>query len=185
MRFAGSWRWQSRCPDHSSLPPSPNTVQPIRDAGALMQIKAPPGLPWHRHGAAAAVGAANCSACVLRSSASLWSAVHRATCPIVGHRKMWRRIAKLGDPPADISTIASPVSRPISASTNRRSHPCWVTRRTRSPADTYTPPMSRFCRQPMHVANATMKLIASGQAQPQLRDQGRDGSDVWDEFTVL
>jgi hypothetical protein len=35
------------------------------------------------------------------------------------------------------------------------------------------------------VANATMKLMASDQAQPQLRDQGRDGSVVWDEFTSL
>jgi hypothetical protein len=35
------------------------------------------------------------------------------------------------------------------------------------------------------VANATMKLMASDQAQPQLRDQQRDGASVWDEFTVL
>ena len=35
------------------------------------------------------------------------------------------------------------------------------------------------------VANATMKLMASDQAQPQLRDQRRDGSVVWDEFTSL
>ena len=35
------------------------------------------------------------------------------------------------------------------------------------------------------VANATMKLVASDQTQPQLRDQQRDGSAVWDEFTVL
>jgi hypothetical protein len=35
------------------------------------------------------------------------------------------------------------------------------------------------------VANATMTLMASDQAQPELRDQRRDGSIVWDEFTVL
>ena len=35
------------------------------------------------------------------------------------------------------------------------------------------------------VANATIKLMASDQAQPQLRDQRRDGSVVWDEFTSL
>jgi hypothetical protein len=35
------------------------------------------------------------------------------------------------------------------------------------------------------VANATMKLMASDEAQHQLRDQRRDGSVVWDEFTVL
>jgi hypothetical protein len=33
------------------------------------------------------------------------------------------------------------------------------------------------------VANATMKLMASDEAQPQLRDQRRDGSVVWDEST--
>jgi hypothetical protein len=38
------------------------------------------------------------------------------------------------------------------------------------------------------VAHATMKLMAEeepDQAQPQLRNQHRDGSVVWDEFTVL
>jgi hypothetical protein len=35
------------------------------------------------------------------------------------------------------------------------------------------------------VANATMQLMASDQAQPRLRDQRRDGSVVWDEFTLL
>ena len=35
------------------------------------------------------------------------------------------------------------------------------------------------------VANANMKLIASDQAQSQLRDQRRDGSVVWDEITSL
>jgi hypothetical protein len=35
------------------------------------------------------------------------------------------------------------------------------------------------------VAHATMNLMASDQAQPQLRYQHRDGSVVWDEFTVL
>jgi hypothetical protein len=35
------------------------------------------------------------------------------------------------------------------------------------------------------VANATMKLMASDEAQPQLRDQPRDGSVVWDDFASL
>jgi hypothetical protein len=38
------------------------------------------------------------------------------------------------------------------------------------------------------VANATMKLMGDKEpdlAQPQLRDQRRDGSVVWDEFTSL
>jgi hypothetical protein len=35
------------------------------------------------------------------------------------------------------------------------------------------------------VANATMKLMASDQAQPELPNQQPDGSVVWDEFTVL
>jgi hypothetical protein len=41
------------------------------------------------------------------------------------------------------------------------------------------------------VANATMKLmaektdLASDQAQPQLRNQQREASAVWDEFTSL
>jgi integrase len=35
------------------------------------------------------------------------------------------------------------------------------------------------------VANATMKLMASDEAQPQLRDQGRGGSVMWDGITVL
>jgi hypothetical protein len=34
-------------------------------------------------------------------------------------------------------------------------------------------------------AAALPQLMASGQAQPQLRDQPRDGSVVWDEFTSL
>ena len=35
------------------------------------------------------------------------------------------------------------------------------------------------------VANATMKLMGSDQAQPQLRDQQRDGSVVRDGITSL
>ena len=35
------------------------------------------------------------------------------------------------------------------------------------------------------VAKATMKLMASDQARPQLRDQHRDGSVVWDDLTYL
>jgi hypothetical protein len=35
------------------------------------------------------------------------------------------------------------------------------------------------------VAHATMSLMASDQAHPQLRDQRRDGSVVWDGITSL
>jgi hypothetical protein len=49
--------------------------------------------------------------------------------PIVGYRKMWLRIAKLGDLPADVTPhvlrhTALPVSSPISATTSRRSPAC-------------------------------------------------------------
>ena len=42
---------------------------------------------------------------------------------------------------------------------------------------------SRYMHSADAVANATMKLMASDQAQPQLRDQHRDGSVVRDGIT--
>jgi integrase len=101
---------------------------------------------------------------------------------IVGHRKMWLRIAKLGDLPADIRphvlrrsfaglaadlgfnepTIASLLGHMTHSITSRYLHS--VDAVLLAAADA--------------VANATMKLMAEkepNQAQPELRDQGRDG----------
>ena len=109
--------------------------------------------------------------------------------PIVGYRKMWLRIAKLGDLPADITphvlrhsfaslaadlgynepTIASLLGHKTHSITSRYVHSADAVLLAAADA----------------VANATMKLMASDQAQPQLRDQRRDGSVVWDEFTVF
>jgi integrase len=109
--------------------------------------------------------------------------------PIVGYRKMWLRIAKLGDLPADITphvvrhsfaslaadlglnepTIATLLGHKTHSVTSRYMHSADVVLLAAADA----------------VSNATMKLMASDQAQPQLRDQRRDVSGVWDEFTSL
>ncbi len=109
--------------------------------------------------------------------------------PIVGYRKMWLRIAKLGGLPADITphvlrhsfaslaadlgynepTIATLLGHKAHSITSRYVHSADAVLLAAADA----------------VANATMKLTASDQAQPQLRDQRRDGAAVWDEFTVL
>ena len=115
--------------------------------------------------------------------------------PIVGYRKMWLRIAKLGGLPADITphvlrhsfaslaadlgynepTIASLIGHKMHSITSRYMHSADVVLLAAADA----------------VANATMKLMAEksdlapDQAQPQLRNQQRDGSVVWDEFTSL
>jgi integrase len=102
---------------------------------------------------------------------------------------MWLRIAKLGDLPADITphvlrhsfaslaadlgynepTIASLLGHKTHSITSRYMHSADVVLLVAADA----------------VANATMKLMASDQAQPQLRDQQRDGSVVWDGITSL
>ena len=107
--------------------------------------------------------------------------------PIVGYRKMWLRIAKLGDLPADITphvqrhrfaslaadlgynepTIASLLGHKTHSITSRYVHSADAVLLAAADA----------------VANATMKLMASDQAQPQLRDQQRDGSVVRDGIT--
>ena len=106
---------------------------------------------------------------------------------IVGYRKMWLRIAKLGDLPADITphvlrhsfaslaanlgynepTIASLLGHKTHSITSRYMHSADAVLVTAADA----------------VANATMKLMASDQPQPQLRDQQRDGSVVRDGIT--
>jgi integrase len=111
---------------------------------------------------------------------------------IGGYRKMLLKIAKLGDLPADITphvlrhsfaslaadlgynepTIASLLGHKAHSITSRYVHSADAVLLAAADA----------------VANATMKLMADkepDQAQPQLRDQRRDGSVVWDEFTSL
>ena len=109
--------------------------------------------------------------------------------PIVGYRKMWLRIAKLGDLPADITphvlrhsfaSLAADLSynEPTIASLlGHKTHS--ITSRYMHSADTV------LLAAADAVANATMKLMASDQAQPQLRDQQRDGSVVRDGITSL
>jgi integrase len=109
--------------------------------------------------------------------------------PIVGYRKMWLRIAKLGDLPADITphvlrhsfaslaadlgynepTIASLLGHKTHSITSRYMHSADAVLLAAADA----------------MAKATMKLMTSDQTQPQLRDQQRDGSAVCHEFTVL
>jgi integrase len=108
---------------------------------------------------------------------------------IVGYRKMWLRIAKLGDLPADITphvlrhsfaslaadlgynepTIASLLGHKTHSITSRYVHSADVVLLAAADA----------------VANATMKLMTSDQPQPQLRNEQRDESVVWDDFTSL
>jgi integrase len=112
---------------------------------------------------------------------------------IIGYRKMWLKLAKLGDLPADItphvlrhsfaslaadlgyneSTIASLIGHKTHSITSRYMHSADAV--LLAAADV--------------VANAITKLmdldLASNQAQPELRNQRRDGLGVWDEFTSL
>jgi integrase len=109
--------------------------------------------------------------------------------PIIGYRKMWLRTAKLVDFPADItphvlrhsfSSLAADLgySEPTIASLlGHKMHS--VTSRYMHSADAV------LLAAADAVANATMKLMTSDQAQPQLRDQQRDGSVVRDELTSL
>jgi integrase len=109
--------------------------------------------------------------------------------PIVGYRKMWLRIAKLGDLPADITphvlrhsfaSLAADLgySEPTIASLlGHKTHS--ITSRYMHSADAV------LLAAADAVANATMKLMGSDQAQPQLRHQPRDASVVWDEFTSV
>ena len=109
--------------------------------------------------------------------------------PIVGYRKMWLRIAKLGDLPADITphvlrhsfaslaadlgynepTIASLIGHKTHSITSRYVHSADAVLLAAADA----------------VANATMKLMTSDQARHRLRDQRRDGSVVGDGITSL
>ena len=112
--------------------------------------------------------------------------------PIVGYRKMWLRIAKLGDLPADITphvlrhsfaSLAADLgyNEPTIASllghkTHSHHQQVRAFRRRRAAG------RSRCRGECHHEADGA---DGPDQAQPQLRDQRRDGSVVWDEFTSL
>jgi integrase len=107
----------------------------------------------------------------------------------VGYRKVWLKIAKLAELPSDITphvlrhsfaslaadlgynepTIASLLGHKTHSITSRYMHSADAVLLAAADA----------------VANATMKLMTSDQPQPWLRHQCREGSVVWDEFTVL
>jgi integrase len=109
--------------------------------------------------------------------------------PIVGYRKMWSRIAKLGDLPADITPHVLRHSFASLAADLGLNEPTIATllgHKTHSITSRYMHSADIVLLAAAYaVANATMKLVASDQAQPQLRDQRGDGSVVRDEFTVL
>ena len=100
---------------------------------------------------------------------------------------MWLRIATLGGLPADITphvlrhsfaSLAADLgyNEPTIASLlGHKTHS--ITSRDVHSADAMLLPAADA------VANATMKLMASDQAQPQLRDQQRDGSVVWEGYS--
>ena len=73
--------------------------------------------------------------------------------PIVGYRKMWLRIANLGDLPVDITPHVLRHSFASLATdlgyNDRRSHACSGTRPTASPAGMSIPPMPCCWPQPM------------------------------------
>ena len=113
----------------------------------------------------------------------------RSGAQMIGHRKKWLRIAKLGDLPADITphvlrhsfasfaadlgynepTIASLIGHKTHSITSRYVHSADAVLLAAADA----------------VANATMKLMNSDQAQPQLRNEQRDGRAIWDGITSL
>ena len=114
---------------------------------------------------------------------------------IVGYRKMWLRIAKLGDLPADITphllrhsfaSLAADLgyNEPtIAALLGHKTHS--ITSRYMHSADAV------LLAAADAVANATMKLMAEktdlapNRAQPQLRNEQRDGRAMWDGITSL
>jgi integrase len=108
---------------------------------------------------------------------------------IVGYRKMWLKLAKLSDLPADIRPHVlrhSFASLAADLGYNEPTIACLPGHKTHSITSRYMHSADAVLLAAADaVANAAMKLMASDQAQPQLRDQRRDGSVVWDEFTSL
>jgi integrase len=113
----------------------------------------------------------------------------RSSQSIVGYRKMWLKLAKLGDLPADITPHVlrhSFASLAADLGFNEPTIASMLGHKTHSITSRYVHSADAMLLAAADaVANATMKLMASDQSQPQLRDQHRDGSVVWDEFTVL
>jgi integrase len=112
--------------------------------------------------------------------------------PIVGYRKMWLRIAKLGDLPADITPHVLRHSFASLAADLGFDEPTIATllgHKTHSITSRYVHSADAVLLAAADaVASATVKLMGDKEpdlAQPKLRDQGRGGSVVWDEFTSL
>jgi integrase len=92
------------------------------------------------------------AACAVIDSQPRISASRSGEKPIAGYRKMWSRIAKLGDLPADIMPHVLRHSFASLAADLQRAdhrHLAWATRRTASAAGTSIPPMPCCWRQPM------------------------------------
>jgi integrase len=114
---------------------------------------------------------------------------------IVGYRKMWLRIAALGDLPADITPLVlrhSFASLAADLGYNEPTIASLLGHKTHSITSRYMHSADAVLLAAADaVMNATMKLMAEksdlapDQAQPQLRNQQRDGQVVWDEFTSL
>jgi integrase len=109
--------------------------------------------------------------------------------PIVGYRKMWLQIAKLGVLPADITPHVlrhSSASLAADLGYNEPTIASLLGHKTHSITSRYMHSADGVLLAAADaVANAIMKLMTPDQPQPWLRDQRRDGSVVWDEFTVL
>ena len=108
--------------------------------------------------------------------------------PIVGYRKMWLRIAKLGDLPADITphVLRHSFSLAADLGCNEPTIASLLGHKTHSITSRYVHSADAVLLAAADaVANATMKLMASDEAQPQLRDQRRDGSVAWDGIHLL
>ena len=109
--------------------------------------------------------------------------------PIIGYRKVWSRIAKLGDPPADITPHVLRHSFASLAADLGYNEPTIATllgHKTHGITSRYVHTADAVLLAAADaVANATMKLMTLDQALPQLRGQHRDGSIMWDEITSL
>jgi integrase len=105
---------------------------------------------------------------------------------------MWSRIAKLGDLPADITPHVlrhSFASLAADLGYNEPNIASLLGHKTHSITSRYVHSADAVLLAAADaVAHAIMNLMAQkepDQAQPQLRDQRRDGSVVWDGITSL
>jgi integrase len=108
---------------------------------------------------------------------------------IICYPKLWAKIAKLGDLPSDITPHVLRHSFPSLAADLGYNEPTIASllgQKTHSITSRYVHSADAVLIAAANaVANATMKLMGSDQAQPQLRDQRRDGSVMWDGITSL